>query len=99
MKGMMMHQPLLVSEILEFGAGAYPRAEIVSVRTEGDVHRETLVEFRQRTIQLAHGLKRVRDLDKFQIVQRPEFLTYDRFHVIPPISNLRPRGTVCLAHF
>ena len=57
MKGMMMHQPLLVSEILEFGAGAYPRAEIVSVRTEGDVHRETFVEFRKRTIQLAHGLK------------------------------------------
>ena len=27
MKGMMMHQPLLVSEILEFGAGAYPRAD------------------------------------------------------------------------
>ncbi|EAQ03779.1 acyl-CoA synthase [Pseudooceanicola batsensis HTCC2597] len=57
MKGMMMHQPLLVSEILEFGAGAYPKAEIVSVRTEGDIHRETLVEFRERTIQLAHGLK------------------------------------------
>ncbi|MBY6164469.1 long-chain fatty acid--CoA ligase [Pseudooceanicola nitratireducens] len=57
MKGMMMHQPLLVSEILEFGAGAYPRAEIVSVRTEGDIHRETYVEFRDRTVQLAHALQ------------------------------------------
>ena len=57
MKGMMMHRPLLVSEILEFGAGAYPNAEIVSVRTEGDVHRETYPEFRNRTVQLAHALK------------------------------------------
>ena len=57
MKGMMMHQPLLVSEILEFGAGAYPQGEIVSVRTEGDLHRQTYVEFRNRTVQLAHGLK------------------------------------------
>lgn len=57
MKGMMMHQPLLVSEILNFGIGAYPKAEIVSVRTEGDIHRETYVEFGARTAQLAHALK------------------------------------------
>lgn len=57
MKGMMMQRPLLISEILEFGAGAYPKAEIVSVRTEGDIHRYTLPDAKKRIAQLAHALK------------------------------------------
>lgn len=57
MKGMMMQRPLLISEILEFGVGAYPKAEIVSVRTEGDIHRYTLPDAKKRIAQLAHALK------------------------------------------
>ena len=57
MKGMMMQRPLLISEILEFGAEQYPQGEIVSVRTEGDVHRYTYPDAVKRTRQLAHGLQ------------------------------------------
>ncbi|MBY6092829.1 long-chain fatty acid--CoA ligase [Maritimibacter alkaliphilus] len=57
MKGMMMQRPLLISEILEYGAEAYPTAEVVSVRTEGDIHRETFPELRDRAAQLAHALR------------------------------------------
>lgn len=57
MKGMMMQRPLRISDILEFGAEQFPKGEIVSVRTEGDVHRYTYPEAAARTRQLAHGLK------------------------------------------
>ena len=57
MKGMMMQRPLRISDILEFGAEQYPQGEIVSVRTEGDVHRYTYPQAAARTRQLAHALK------------------------------------------
>ncbi|WGW03893.1 long-chain-fatty-acid--CoA ligase [Tropicibacter oceani] len=56
MQGMMMTMPLSIIEILRYGAEAHPGAEIVSVRTEGDLHRETYAEAFRRTAQLAHGL-------------------------------------------
>ena len=56
MKGMMMQRPLRIADILEFGAEQYPRGEIVSVRTEGDVHRYTYPDCAARTRQLANGL-------------------------------------------
>lgn len=56
MQGMMMHMPLRIIEILDYAAQAHPGAEIVSVRTEGDIHRETYAEAYARAAQLAHGL-------------------------------------------
>lgn len=56
MQGLMMHMPLRIIEILRFAAEAHPGAEIVSVRTEGDLHRETYAEAYGRTAQLAWGL-------------------------------------------
>ncbi len=56
MQGLMMNLPLQVIEILKYGAEAHPGAEIVSVRTEGDIHRETYAEAYARAAQLAHGL-------------------------------------------
>jgi len=56
MKGMMMQRPLLISDILEFGAEQFPKGEIVSVRTEGDVHRYTYPEAAKRTRKLANAL-------------------------------------------
>ncbi|MDU8909872.1 long-chain-fatty-acid--CoA ligase [Aestuariicoccus sp. MJ-SS9] len=56
MQGMMMHLPLQVIELLKYGAEAHPGAEIVSVRTEGDIHRETYAQAYARAAQLAHGL-------------------------------------------
>lgn len=57
MKGMMMQRPLLISDILKFAAEAYPTGEIVSARTEGDIHRITYPEISKRVAQLAHGLR------------------------------------------
>ncbi len=56
MHGMMMNQPLSIIEILRYASGAHPVAGIVSVRTEGDIHRETYTEAYERAAQLAHGL-------------------------------------------
>lgn len=57
MKGMMMHRPLKIADIITFAAENYPLGELVSVRTEGDIHKTTYRETARRTAQLAHGLK------------------------------------------
>ena len=56
MFGNMMHRPLSIIEILRFSVEAHPKAEIVSVRTEGDVHRYTYPECYSRVGKLAHAL-------------------------------------------
>ena len=57
MQGMMMHRPLMITDILTYAAEAHPRAGIVSARTEGDIHRQTYPETLARVSQLAHALK------------------------------------------
>ena len=57
MLGMMMQRPLLISDILTFAAEANPKAEIVSARTEGDIHRQTYAETLPRVSRLAHALQ------------------------------------------
>ncbi|MEM9221672.1 MAG: long-chain fatty acid--CoA ligase [Pseudomonadota bacterium] len=59
MKGLMTERPLRIADVLEFAAEVHPAAEIVSVRDEGDVHRETYREAANRVAQLAHGLRRL----------------------------------------
>lgn len=56
MHGMMMNRPLSVIELLRYAAEIHSAGEIVSVRTEGDLHRQTYAETFKRTTQLAHGL-------------------------------------------
>ena len=56
MQGMMMHRPLLISDILEFAASAYSEQEIISRRVEGDIHRATYAQTRGRVSQLSHAL-------------------------------------------
>lgn len=57
MLGSMMHVPLNIADILKFAADSHPTGEIVSVRTEGDIHRTTYAQTMTRVSQLAHGLK------------------------------------------
>ena len=59
MLGQMMHRPLSIIEILRFGAETHKTSEIVSVRTEGDIHRYTYPEAYQRVAQLAHALQKL----------------------------------------
>ncbi|MGI3166671.1 long-chain fatty acid--CoA ligase [Pseudooceanicola sp. 200-1SW] len=58
MEGMMMHRPLLVSNILEYAMNAHRKAGITSARTEGDIHSYTYPEAGARIAQLAHALRR-----------------------------------------
>ena len=57
MQGMMMQRPLLISDILTYAAEAFPKAEVVSARTEGDIHRTNYPEIRDRVGQLANALR------------------------------------------
>ncbi len=59
MLGQMMHRPLSIIEILRFAAETHPKAEIVSVRTEGDVHRYYYPDAYLRVGQLANVLKKL----------------------------------------
>ncbi|ETA49854.2 long-chain-fatty-acid--CoA ligase [Ponticoccus alexandrii] len=56
MQGQMMHMPLRIIEILRYAAETHEGAGIVSVRCEGDIHRETYAQAYARAAQLAHGL-------------------------------------------
>ncbi|SEP84794.1 long-chain fatty acid--CoA ligase [Thalassovita taeanensis] len=56
MQGMMMQRPLLISDILTYASEAHPEAEIISARTEGDLHRQTYPQTSRRVAQLAHAL-------------------------------------------
>ncbi|MEM1315122.1 MAG: long-chain fatty acid--CoA ligase [Pseudomonadota bacterium] len=59
MQGLMMHDQLLVADILEHAAVAYGRQEVVSRSTEGPVERCTLKQLRDRAAQLAAALERL----------------------------------------
>ncbi len=56
MQAMMMHRNMKVADILTFAAEIHPTGEIVSRRTEGDLHRTTYADTAKRVAQLAHGL-------------------------------------------
>lgn len=51
-----MNRPLAIIDLLKFAADSHPDAEIVSVRCEGDVHRETYKQALDRSGQLAGAL-------------------------------------------
>ncbi|MDA0361578.1 MAG: long-chain fatty acid--CoA ligase [Proteobacteria bacterium] len=59
MQGMMMNRPLKISDIITFSAENHPDSEIVSVRTEGDIHRTNYLETSKRIAQLANGLETI----------------------------------------
>jgi 3-(methylthio)propionyl---CoA ligase len=56
MLGQMMNRPLSIIEILRFASEIHTDGEIVSVRTEGDLHRQSYRATFARTAQLAHAL-------------------------------------------
>lgn len=59
MLGQMMHRPLAVIELLKFAADMHPNGQLVSVRTEGDIHRYSYKDAYLRTAQLAHALTKL----------------------------------------
>ncbi len=57
MQGMMMNTPLSIIGVLDYAAEVHPDAGIVSVRTEGDLHRQSYRETYKRVAQMAHALR------------------------------------------
>ncbi len=56
MNGLMMHQPLLISNLLTHAERYHGEQEIVSRRVEGDVHRYTYRDLAQRSRRMANAL-------------------------------------------
>ena len=54
--GLMMHQPLLLSRLIEHAAANFDNIEIVSRETHGPLHRYTYAGCAARARQLAHAL-------------------------------------------
>ena len=60
MLGLMQHQPLLISNLIEFADRHHGDAEIVSRRVEGDIHRYTWRDVAARSRRLANALDRAK---------------------------------------
>jgi len=56
MLGLMQHQPLLISSLIEFAERHHGEGEIVSRRVEGDIHRYTYKDVALRSRKLAQAL-------------------------------------------
>lgn len=57
--GQMMSQPLMISSLLRYAKDNYGTTEIVSRRTEGDIHRYTYADCEQRARKVAQMLARL----------------------------------------
>lgn len=91
MQGMMMHRPLSIISILDYAAEAHPDAGIVSVRTEGDIHRTTYRETYARVGQLAHALRAL-GVEEGDRVATLAWNGYRHFELYYAISGI---GGVC----
>lgn len=91
MKGLMMHRPLKIADILTYAAESYPRGEIVSVRTEGDLHRITYAQIARRIARLSHGLKAL-DISMGDRIATLAWNGYRHFELYYGISGI---GAIC----
>ena len=57
MLGLMQHQPLLISSLIEFAERHHPQGEIVSRRVEGNIHRCTYKDIAARSRQVANAVE------------------------------------------
>ena len=91
MQGLMMNRPLRIADILSFAAEVHPEGEIVSVRTEGDVHRETYPEAARRVARLAHALVRlgIRQGDRIATLAWNGYRHFELYYAVSGI------GAVC----
>lgn len=58
--GQMMDEPLLISSLLEHAQSVHPHSEIVSRRTEGDIHRYTMKDAALRAKKVGNLLQRLK---------------------------------------
>ncbi|MGQ0584502.1 MAG: AMP-binding protein, partial [Reyranella sp.] len=56
MLGLMQDRPLLISQIIDFAAAAYPEVEIVSRTVEGPIHRYTYADAARQSRKCAQAI-------------------------------------------
>ena len=91
LNGLMMEQPLLISDIIRYAAETHPDAEVVSAAVEGGIHRTTYKESLARISQLAHGL-RAQGIGPGDRVATLAWNGYRHFELYYAISGI---GAVC----
>jgi fatty-acyl-CoA synthase len=91
LKGLMMDRPLSIPAIIDYAADIHPTSEIVSVTTEGGVHRTTYREARTRIARLAHALFGL-DIKPGDRVATLAWNGYRHFELYYAISGI---GAVC----
>ena len=91
MRGLMMDRPLLISQLIDYGAEVHPTGSVVSRRVEGDIHRYSYVEARARIARLANALVAygIKPGDRVATVA---WNTYRHFELYFGISGI---GAVC----
>ncbi|MFP4327118.1 MAG: long-chain-fatty-acid--CoA ligase [Paracoccaceae bacterium] len=91
MKSMMMNRPLAVIDILRYAAEVHGEGEIVSRRTEGDIHHYTYAEAFRRAAQLAHGLASI-GVERGDRVATLAWNGYRHFELYYAVSGM---GAIC----
>ena len=91
MLGLMMDRPLLISQLISFGARYQGGTEIVTRTIEGPIHRYTIAEAHERSMRLANALTRL-GIKLGDRVATLAWNTYRHFELYFGISGL---GAVC----
>ncbi len=86
-----MHRPLRIIDILTYAAETHPDQGIVSVRTEGDLHRCTYPEALARVAQLSHAIKGL----GVQIGDRVATLAWNGYRHFELYYAVSGMGAVC----
>jgi fatty-acyl-CoA synthase len=89
--GLMMNRPLLISDVIEYGADTYPDIEIVSATVEGPVHRYGYGDAARRIRRLANALMTlgVRPGDRIATLAWNGYRHFELYYAISGI------GAVC----
>ncbi|MGA1234038.1 MAG: AMP-binding protein, partial [Lutimaribacter sp.] len=82
---------MLISNILEYAAEAHAKAEIISVRTEGDIHRQTYPQTLRRVYQLANALQGL----GVQLGDRVATLAWNGYRHFELYYAISGQGAVC----
>ncbi len=91
MQGSMMMRPLKIADIMSYAAEIHPSGEVVSVRTEGDIHRQTYADTARRVAKLAHALK----AQGMQVGDRVATLAWNGYRHLELYYAISGAGGVC----
>jgi len=88
MRGLMMDMPLSISGLIEYAADLHGTRTITSKRLEGDLHRYTYREARDRIAQLAHALQAlgIGECDRVATIAWNGYRHFELYYAVPSIG-------------